>query len=496
MTGGSDSAHIDGFSVHSRGDGRAALRDDHLHGSLEQRIGAVRLDLGQRVGVILQPLDRELARRGRHKVGGTVCLCRLTGHVPHILRGIEGTGEIVVVRTVLDQELNLGSVAASIGEVLVHVKAEAVDRSIVGQGVIEAGVAALPGQGDFIGVAGIAEDEGIIRVQRDPIGDAQGAVAVSAVDRGGSGIDGAAGVDFAETCRRHGDGHDALAVRARGISYGELLAVCGPGGDFVGAGRFTVELQHNIVLLVGDAGAQGIHEGVLREIRGSRGDAGEGADDLILNRVAGRCGGGFRIPVRDGGAAVVLAGGGLCLPHGLIQRGQAGQVLRIDHYVIDPRAAAGGGGGHRDADQEGCGGAGDHLRDAGFNEEIQAQGKIACSAVAVSVRGGHCRAAVVYNIGFQRVLYRGGVAGQGVLKAGDQGVGAIVVRRYTARCIVCGVTVIGADTDGGQKGGVGRIVDDAVHQLGAFHVVVRYGYALELGHLEIGVHHALNRVPA
>ena len=173
-------------TVHSCGSGRTVLRDDHLHGSLEQRIGAVRLNLGQRVGIVLQSLDRQLARRGRHKVGGTVCLCRLAGHIPHILRGIEGASEIVVVRTVLDQELDLRSVATSIGEVLGHVHTEAVDSCIVGQRVIEAGVAALPGQGDFVGIASIAEDEGVIRVQRGPIGDAQGAVAVSAVDRGGS----------------------------------------------------------------------------------------------------------------------------------------------------------------------------------------------------------------------------------------------------------------------------------------------------------------------
>ena len=117
--------------------------------------------------------------------------------------------------------------------------------------------------------------------------------------------------------------------------------------------------------------------------------------------------------------------------------------------------------------------------------------------MAVGVRGGHSRAAVVDNIGFQRVLYRGSVAGQCILEAGNQGVGAIVIRGHIAIGFIrCGIAIIGADTDGSQKGGVGRIVDDTVHQLGAFHIVVRYGYALEVGHLEIGVHHPFNRVPA
>ena len=116
--------------------------------------------------------------------------------------------------------------------------------------------------------------------------------------------------------------------------------------------------------------------------------------------------------------------------------------------------------------------------------------------MAVCVRRGHRGAAVIGDIGFQGILDSGGVAGQRVLEAGDECVGTVIIGGHAVvRLIRGGIAVIGADADGGEESGIRGVIHDAVQKLRALHVVVRHGNAFQAGHLEIGVHNALNGVP-
>ena len=86
--------------------------------------------------------------------------------------------------------------------------------------------------------------------------------------------------------------------------------------------------------------------------------------------------------------ALVLAGVVYVLTQGLLQGGNAGQVLGVDGNVVDPAGAAVGSigavnGGHGDRNEEGVAGGGDHLGNLGLNDQVQAQIKVLGLGLAV-----------------------------------------------------------------------------------------------------------------
>ena len=110
-------------------------------------------------------------------------------------------------------------------------------------------------------------------------------------------------------------------------------------------------------------------------------------------------------------AAAVLARVGLVLTQRLFESGDAGKVLGVQGHIVDPAGAAVAGvaavnGGHRQGDEERCGSIRDHFRDAGFDQQIQAEGQIGGACVAVSIRLGQGDAVVIMRIAFQGVLDR------------------------------------------------------------------------------------------
>ena len=50
-----------------------------------------------------------------------------------------------------------------------------------------------------------------------------------------------------------------------------------------------------------------------------------------------------------------------------------------------------------------------HFRRAGFNQQVETYGEARYIAVAVLISLGHCRTAVVFNVGFERVFYGCGI---------------------------------------------------------------------------------------
>ena len=207
------------------------------------------------------------------------------------------------------------------------------------------------------------------------------------------------------------------------IGDGELAVCFRPFGNGIGAGRIRKEFQHHIVFVVGDAPAQGIGESVAGQIGRCGGDAGQCADDLVVNAVPVRSRTGFCVAVIDVVGAYVLAGIVLALPQGLVQRRITGQILGIHRHVVNPAAAA---GRHGQADEEGITGTGDHFRHSGFHHEIQSQLQIFSFGFAVSIGQGHGSAALS-DVGFQSVLHCGSIGFQRGTQGRNKDIGLVVV---------------------------------------------------------------------
>ena len=251
-------------------------------------------------------------------------------------------------------------------------------------GIIDQGIevvlgGTLPDQDDLIGVAGVAVDHGVVGVHGGLVGDADGAVGVAGVDHGCAGVDTLVGIDLGQTLLGHLDGHNGLALGGGGVGNLEEALRLIPGVQQVGAGIVGKELDQDVLLVVGQTGGQGIDEGVLGQVGGLGGDGGQGGNDLVVDHIA--IGGGAGVGVAVGDVvrgAVMLAGVILILTQGLLQGGDAGQVLGVDGNIVDPAGTAVGGvgavhGGHGDGNEEGVAGGGDHLRNLGLNDQVQAQ---------------------------------------------------------------------------------------------------------------------------
>lgn len=147
---------------------------------------------------------------------------------------------------------------------------------------------------------------------------------------------------------------------------------------------------------VGDAFAQSIDEGVLREIARLGGDGGQRADDLILHNIVGGTGSGMGVAIVDViNGAFIMAGIVLGFAEGLLQRGNAGKVLGIHGDIVNSAVAAIAGviavhRGHGQGYEEGGGGGSHHLRNAGLDHEVQTQRQAGSGGLAIGISLRHC----------------------------------------------------------------------------------------------------------
>lgn len=253
---------------------------------LEERVGVIRAHLGHRVVVVLQTLDLQIAGGGGDKVGGVRLGLGVTGHIVEAV-ALHLRLDKVAVRVVAQDELDLGEVALAVRESLGQVDAVGIHMAVVHEGVVVAGVAALPGHHNRVVVAVVAVDRQIIGAHGGLVGDAQGAVGIAGVDHVNAGIDAAAGVDLGKTGVGHVNGHHVVAVGKSVVGHMELTVLLAPGADLVGAAVVMEKLQNHVVLVVAQASGQSIHEGIDGQIGCCGGNAGQRGDDLIVDRIAG-----------------------------------------------------------------------------------------------------------------------------------------------------------------------------------------------------------------
>ena len=478
------------------------LRDHDLDAVLQQRIAVGGLHLCPGVGIVLQALEDQLAVLRRDEVGSVLFLGYMIGHIPNALGLVELADEEITIRIVVDDKLHFGEVSASIGKLLRHVDAVDIDVAIVHEGIIVRAVRALPGEDNIVRVASVAVGHRGVAVHCGLIGNAEGAIAVPAVDHAGLGVDAAVAVDLRKAGGCHGDRHNARAVRSGVVAHEETVRRLVPGGHKIGAAVVPEELQQHVALVVGDAFAERVNKGVVGEIGRGGGDAGEGGNDLIVDHVARRGRAGVSIAVVNVTcAAVVMPGVVLALAQRLFEAGDAREVFRIERHIVNPAGAAVVGigavnGGHGQRDEERRGSVRDHFRDAGFDQQIQAEGQIRGSRMAVGIRLRHGYAVVVVGIAFQRIFDCGGVGVQRRLETVDQHVGAIVIHGHAVYNFIGGrVAIFGADADCREKGVVLFGGGNTVQHFDVFRAVLALGKGANICDLHISKLHAFDGIP-
>ena len=178
---------------------------------------------------------------------------------------------------------------------------------IVHQRVVVTGAGTLPGQHHIVGVALVTKDNGVIGIYGSLIGDPQSAVGEAGVDHGDTGVNCLGGVDLGKASGGHFDGHNMGALGCIGVLDGEVAVRFLPGGHKVGAVFVREELQNHIVLVVADAGGEGIHEGITGEVSACGADAWEGGDNLVVDHVTGGGSAGVGIAVGDIGGSTTVS---------------------------------------------------------------------------------------------------------------------------------------------------------------------------------------------
>jgi len=396
-------------------------------------------------------------------------------HVILLLRDHE-----YIIGVVVQFELHVPHAAAIVGELLENVDAVGVDMAAVLEGIKVSRVGTLPRQHDLVGIVGITHLG--VSGQGGGVGDTHGAVGITTLHA--VGIHGGRLVDLRQAGIGHADGHGVGRVV---VTHSEFAGAFIPGGDLVGAGGIAEELDDHVLLVILDALAQRIHIGILAQSRCLGGNGGQGADDLIIHRVAHGGGGSVSVPIGDvGQAAGVLAGGVLCFTHGLIQRRIASLILGVNGHIVIPRRAVDGSHGQRY--EERIAGAGNIFGDASLHNEIQPLLHVGCSGVAGGVRFGHGYAAVFHS-SFQRILDRGGV--------GSQCSGQLVVQHIAGEVVDAAhglVSVCGSQADGRQNGGAAVTVVEAIQHTHLPLTVQHFIAHGDVGHAEVGELHTLDGV--
>ena len=218
-----------------------------------------------------------------------------------------------------------------------------------------------------------------------------------------------------------------------GILNSEVTVSFLPGGHQIGASLIGEEFQNNIILVVGQTGGQSIDKSVAGQIGGFGSDGRQSGDDLIIDHITCRSSAGVLEAIGDiSGRTTILAGVSDLLTQGLLQGGDASQVLGEQGDVIDPTFTAIGSivaidAGHRNGHQEGIGGGNNLLGDSSFNDQIQAQSQVSCLSLAVGIGRSHLDAAVSSHVLFQSILHGGGVCFQTGSQSVDQNIGLIEI---------------------------------------------------------------------
>ena len=304
----------------------------------------------------------------------------------------------------------------------------------------------LPKHDNFIGITGIAVNNGIIRVHGGLVSDTDGAVGVTGVYHGGTGVNALVGVDLVQTLSGHFNGHNGLILGGAGIGHIEVALGLIPAIQQIGAGGVGEELNENIVFVIAQTGRQRINKRQLAEVGTLAGNGRERGEDLVVDDVTVRSGSGAGIAIGDVvGGTLVFAGVVHIFPQAFGKGRNAGQVFRINGHIVEPTGIAIGGIAtgnrtHRNAEEKGGAGGSNHFRTLGLGNDIKTQIQIVGLRLTVGIGQGHCGTAIIGNVGFQCVLNGGGIVLQSLCQSVNQDVALIVV--FCVIQMVCiGITI-------------------------------------------------------
>ena len=202
------------------------------------------------------------------------------------------------------------------------------------------------------------------------------------------------------------------------------FAVClFPCSYLVGAGFIGEEFECNAVrtAYIREAASENITESIFADVGCCRRDRRQRADDLILNRIACGCRCIVLKAVGDNIGRVIFTGVLNSFTYSFFKCYDTSFVFRIKNNIVVPVVAAGRNlvartvchttinRGHGQRDEARICRACHHFRRAGFNQQVETYGEARYIAVAVLISLGHCRTAVVFNVGFERVFYGCGI---------------------------------------------------------------------------------------
>ena len=370
----------------------------------------------------------------------------MSDHIVDALVFVQFRFDVVLIGIILHDEFNVGIVALGVGEELYQLYGVSENVRVVNQRVVVILRRTLPKHDNFIGITGIAVNNGIIRVHGGLVSDTDGAVGVTGVYHGGTGVNALVGVDLVQTLSGHFNGHNGLILGGAGIGHIEVALGLIPAIQQIGAGGVGEELNENIVLVIAQTGRQRINKRQLAEVGTFAGNGGERGEDLVVDDVAVRSGSGAGIAIGDVvGGTLMLAGVVHIFPQTFGKGRNAGQVFRINGHIVEPTGTAIGGigagnGTHRNAEEEGGAGGSDHFRTLGLGNDIKTQIQIVGLRLTVGIGQGHCGTAIIGNVGFQCVLNGGGIVLQSLCQSVNQDVALIVV--FCVIQMVCiGITI-------------------------------------------------------
>ena len=406
---------------------------------LEKSICPIRLDLGYGVCIILKAVDEHTPIRTRSEARGLGFVISAAGHIVSFRSLVILGYHIVIIRIVLEAELDLAEISLAIRELLCEVKPEHVDVTVIDERIVIAAVRAFPSEDDVVGIALVAVVCGLVQLGR--VCDAESAVGIAGVHHRSIGIHGLAGVDLGKAGFRHHYTHNVAARFRSGVADIELAVSLCPCRYLVRAVCVLEELKRNAVLEIRDAFLSGIYEAVIREIRSRRSNGRECGDDLVLKNVADRGSCGMCKAICDVCAAVVLAAAGLCLTYSLFERRDAGKVLGVERHIVKPACVI-CGAGHGQRDEERRSSLCYHFGDASLDEEIQTKGEVTDRGMTVAVGLRHGNAAVLADVGFKCVLDRGCIICKRVFQRIDEHIR--LIRIYIV--VICGSMFVNASS--------------------------------------------------
>ena len=196
---------------------------------------------------------------------------------------------------------------------------------------------------------------------------------------------------------------------------------------------------------------------------------------------------------------VILSGVVLVLTQGLFQGGDASLVLGVNGDVVKPLLAAVGGigsvySGHRDGNEEGINGGGDHLGNLALHQQIQAEFQIGGAGMTVRVGFWHCGSVLCVHVSFQSILDAGRIGCQSSREGIDQGIALKEVISGFGELGGDSIGVVVAQTNRGKQVCRLAVVELVEHHILVDAVGLGFGIGHDLGHAEILELNALDGV--